>query len=101
MPKTKPAYTPEFKNEVLAYQTSTGTSLRLTAEHFGVSTNSLRAWRRRAQARLGAPEPVVATESAEQELRRLRRENRALQMRCEILKKTVAIFSDPSANAMP
>ncbi|MDF9828583.1 hypothetical protein M2447_002709 [Ereboglobus sp. PH5-10] len=46
------------------------------------------------------PEPVVATESAEQELRRLRRENRALQMRCEILKKTVAIFSDPSANAM-
>jgi transposase len=99
MPKTKPAYTEEFKKEVLAYLASGTESLKSVAVHFGVTPNSLREWQRRAQARLGAPGPVVATESAEQELRRLRRENRALQMRCEILKKTVVIFSSPSPGA--
>ncbi len=68
------------------------------ADHFGVTTNSLRMWQRRAQAPLGAPVPGVASESSEAELRRLRRENRELQMRCEILKKTVSIFSTPSGN---
>lgn len=98
MPKSKPAYTEEFKREVLAYQASTGQSQREVASHFGVSANSLREWRRRAQAQLGAPEPAAATEDAQAELRRLRRENRELQMRCEILKKTVGIFSSPSGN---
>lgn len=101
MPKTKPAYTTEFKREVLAYQASTHSSLRATATHFGVSANSLRDWRRRAEAPLGAPQPGVASESPEAELRRLRRENRDLLMRCEILKKTVGIFSIPSASVTP
>ena len=96
-----PVYTQQFKDEVLAYHSSSGESLKQTAGHFNVSTNSLREWQRRAQARLGAPAPVAATESPEAELKRLRRENRVLQMRCEILKKTVVIFSDPSANATP
>ncbi len=98
MPKTKPSYTAEFKREVLAYQGSTGQSQKEVAAHFGVTTNTLREWQRRAQAPLGAPEPGVASESPEAELRRLRRENRELQMRCEILKKTVGIFSVPSGN---
>ena len=87
MPKTKPSYTAEFKREVLAYQASTGQSQKEVADHFGVTTNSLRTWQLRAQAPLGAPEPGVASESPEAELRRLRRENRELQLRCEILKK--------------
>ena len=98
MPKTKPAYTEEFKREVLAYQASTGQSQKEVAAHFGVTANSLRDRQRRAQAPLGAPEPAVASESPEAELRRLRRENRELQMRCEILKKTVGIFSGPSGS---
>ena len=98
MPKTKSSYTAEFKREVLAYQASTGQMLKDVAAHFGVTTTTLRQWRRRAQAPLGAPEPGVASESPEVELRRLRRENRELQMRCEILKKTVGIFSAPSGN---
>lgn len=98
MPKTKPAYTAEFKREVLAYQASTGQCQKEVSEHFGITTNTLRDWQRRAQAPLGAPEPGVANETAEAELRRLRRENRELQMRCEILKKTVGIFSAPSGN---
>jgi hypothetical protein len=51
-----------------------------------------------AKAPRGTPPPGAASESPEAELRRLRRENRELQMRCEILKKTVGIFSAPSGN---
>jgi len=98
VPKTKPAYSAEFKREVLAYRASTGQPPKEIAEHFGISTNSLRTWQRQARAALGTPAPGVATESPEAELRRLRRENRELQMRCEILKKTVGIFSTPSGN---
>ena len=49
MSKTRPAYTEEFKREVLAYQASTGQSQREVAAHFGISANSLREWRRRAR----------------------------------------------------
>lgn len=100
VPQTKPAYTEEFKREVLAHMASTGQSLNQTATHFGVSANSLREWRRRAGAPLGALPSVVSTESPEAELRRLRKENRELQARCEILKKTVGIFSSPSSSDM-
>tara|TARA_R110002072_G_scaffold20333_1_gene74019 strand:+ start:119 stop:478 length:360 start_codon:yes stop_codon:yes gene_type:complete len=98
VPRTKPNYSEQFKQEVLAYQASTGTSTKQTAEHFDVSANSIRDWRKRAKAPLGAPQPADANESPEAELRRLRRENHELHMRCEILKKTVTIFSNPSAN---
>ena len=101
VPKTKPSYSPEFKREVLAYQASTGQSQKEAAEHFGISANSLRTWQRRAKAPLGAPEPGAASETPEAELRRLRRENRVLQMRCEILKKTVGIFRGPSESVSP
>jgi transposase len=98
VPNTKPAYTEEFKREVVAHMASTGQSLNTTAAHFGVSANSLRTWRRRAGAPLGALPAVVSTETPEAELRRLRKENRELQARCEILKKTVGIFSCPSSS---
>ncbi len=98
MSKTRPTYKEEFKREVLAYQASTSQSAEQTARHFGISSHSLRQWQRRAQVPPGAPEPGAAMESPEAELRRLRRENRELQMRCEILKKTVGIFTTPSGN---
>ena len=67
MPQTKPAYTEEFKRDVLAYQASTGKSLKETATHFGVSANSMREWRRRVESPLGGSPPVVAKETTEQE----------------------------------
>jgi transposase-like protein len=61
---------------------------------------SLREWRRRSGAAPGPPQSVPA-EPAEQELARLRRENRELRLRCEILKKTVGIFSEIPASDSP
>lgn len=43
-------------------------------------------WRRRTGAPPAVPPSAVSTESPEAELRRLRKENRELQARCEILK---------------
>jgi transposase-like protein len=100
MPATKPAYTEEFKRDVLAYRASTTESQRQTASHFGITTATLRACQRRAQTPLGASAPVAANESPEQELKRLRRENRVLHTRCEILKKTVGIFTEAPLNAL-
>jgi transposase-like protein len=58
MPKTKPAYTEQFKRDVLAYQASTGCSFKAAAVHFGVSANSMREWRGGAQAAPpGGPRP--------------------------------------------
>jgi hypothetical protein len=42
MPKTKPAYTAEFKGKVLADQANTHSSLQATATHCGVSASSRR-----------------------------------------------------------
>jgi transposase-like protein len=101
VPKAKSAYPEEFKREVLAYQASTGQSQKEVAAHFGISPDSLREWQRRAVAPLGALPPVAALEMPETDWCRLSREHRELQMRCEILKKAVGIFSSPSEPATP
>ena len=102
MPKTKPSYTEEFRREVIAYMRMHGTSQRQTAEHFGVSVGRLRGWERRLGAAPGLSQggQEARIERPEQELARLRRENRSLQMRCEILKKTVSIFAELDQNAL-
>jgi transposase len=101
VPRSRPTYTEEFKRDVLAYQVSTGSSLQATGAHFGLSANTVCQWRRRAESPLGGSPLVDAKETVEQELTRLRRENHELQMRCDILKKTVAIFSGPSGSGSP
>jgi len=63
VPKTKPSYTAEFKREVLAYQGSTGQSQKEVTAHFGVTTNTLREWQRRAQAPLGEIPPNQWTQT--------------------------------------
>jgi transposase len=95
----KKTYDQEFKEEVLAYMASARESQEAVASRFGIPANTLRYWQSRAKARLGAPQPGAASESPEAELRRLRRENHRLEMQCEILKKTVGIFSCPSGSA--
>ena len=96
MPKKR--YDQVFKREVLAYLASSGENQEEVARRFGISSGSLRYWQSRTEASLGAPQSGTAPESASVELRRLRRENQRLQMQCEILKKTVVIFSNPSGN---
>jgi transposase len=68
--------------------------LAALAQDLGVSQQTLRTWRRQVQVDSGEREGL-STEQLE-ELRRLRRENRTLQMEREVLKKAAAFFARES-----
>jgi transposase len=69
-------------------------SLAVLAKDLGVSEQTLRTWRRQFQVDTGERDGV--TSDQQEELRRLRRENRTLQMEREVLAKAVAFFARES-----
>ena len=64
------------------------------AKDLGVSQQTLRTWRRQVQVDSGEREGLTSEQL--EELRRLRRENRTLQMEREVLKKAAAFFARES-----
>jgi transposase len=70
------------------------TPLSVLAKDLGVSEQTLRNWRRRAQVDDGEREGLTSGQL--EELRRLRRENRVLQMEREVLRKAAAFFARES-----
>jgi transposase len=95
-------FTDEFKREAVALLASSGRPLLQIASELGLSPSMLRNWRNRNEGRNAgpapgsgaAPAPHSASDSAS-EISRLRRENNRLRMERDILKKAVAIFSEP------
>jgi len=95
-------YTDEFKREAVALLASSGRPLLQIANELGISPSMLRNWRNRSEGRnagsalrpIPAPVPHSAPDSGS-EISRLRRENDRLRMERDILKKAVAIFSEP------
>ena len=89
-------YTDEFKREAVALLASSGRPLLQIANELGISPSMLRNWRNGSGGR--HPIPAAAPHSVPDpaaEISRLRRENDRLRMERDILKKAVAIFSDP------
>ncbi len=89
-------FTDEFKRESVALLASSGRSLGQIAGELGISPSMLRNWRNRSDGR-GAGTALHSNTSAStsSEIARLRRENDRLRMERDILKKAVAIFSEP------
>jgi transposase len=87
-------FTDEFKREAVALLVSSGRPLLQIASELGISPSMLRNWRNRSEGRAWAPAPHSAPDSAS-EISRLRRENDRLRVERDILKKAVAIFSEP------
>lgn len=83
-------YTTEFKAEAVQLARSGDRPINPLADELGVSRAALRAWI------AGAPPTSTIDETTEQENRRLRRENRVLQMERDILKKATAFFAKES-----
>lgn len=94
MPRSKPAYPPEFKAEAVRLVGSSGRSLSRLAKDLGVADQTLRNWVRRAEIDDGTREALAPDER--EELRQLRREVRTLRQEREILKKAAAFFAKES-----
>ena len=91
MPKTKPPYPPEFREEAVRLVRSSGRSPREIASDLGMSEQTLRNWVFAAQVDAGEREGVSTDER--EELRLLRRRVRVLEQEREILKKAAAWFA--------
>src|SRR5215468_544969 len=95
-------FTDEFKQEAIALLVSSGRPLSQIASELSISPSMLRNWRngsgRRDAGSVLLPIPASAPHSVPDptaEISRLRRENDRLRMERDILKKAVAIFSEP------
>jgi transposase len=93
-------FTDEFKQEAVALLVSSGRPLSGIASELGISPSMLRNWRNGSgrRGRRGTPIPASAPHSAPDpaaEISWLRRENDRLRTERDILKKAVAIFSEP------
>ena len=89
------AYTEEFRREAVRLVDAQPDQLAQIARDLGVAPDSLRNWRRRAQAQT-VDQPIIRPAqvvSLEEENRRLRLENARLLEEREILKKATAFFA--------
>lgn len=91
MPRPKPPYPPEFRREALELLRVGGKPISQVAKDLGVAEQTLYVWRRQAQIDEGKREGLSSDER--EELRRLRKESRTLQMEKDILKKAAAFFA--------
>ena len=91
MPRPKPSYPPEFRQQLVELVRS-GRSPDSLAKEFEPSAQSIRTWVKQADLDEGRRSDGLTTVERE-ELRRLRRENRTLRMEREILKKAAAWFA--------
>jgi len=92
VPRTRPAFTQEFRANAVRLVQSSGKSRREIARDLGCSENSLREWAKRTDLDAGRRTDGLTTDERA-ELARLRRENRVLTEEREILKKAAAFFA--------
>src|SRR5262245_59139121 len=94
MAKKRQTYTREFKLEAIKLITEKGYSVAEAARSLGLHENLLRSWKvalanhgDQAFPGQGSPPPL------QEEIRRLRAENKRLQAERDILKKAAAFFA--------
>ncbi len=94
MPRTRPPYPPEFRQEAVALVHRSSESIAQIAKDLGCSEQTLRSWVSQAAVNAGK-KPGLTTEERE-ELARLRRRIRTLEEEREILRKAAAFFARES-----
>ena len=87
-------YTKEFKEEAVRMVTEGDQTVREVANILGIHENQLHAWRRQYREDPKGSFPGIGKQGrAEEEVKRLEKENRELKLERAILKKALAIFS--------
>jgi transposase-like protein len=95
--RARRSFTPEFKAEVVRLCKAGGESIPRVCERLDLTENSVRAWVRQTDVDAVGGTPNALTTEEREELQRLRRENRRLQMERDILKKATAFFAKESS----
>ena len=98
MPKSRPAYPPEYRRKIIALVRA-GRNPHELASEFECSAQTIRNWVTQAEADAGKRDDVL-TSAEREELRKLRRENKQLKLEREILAKATAWFARES-NSIP
>jgi transposase len=94
MAKVRRTYTREFKVEAVKLLTEKGYSVAEAARSLGVHETLLRSWKQALQAQGDQAFPGQGNPPAvEEELRRLRADNKRLLAERDILKKAAAFFA--------
>lgn len=96
-------YSSEFKREAVRLMSEGGLSLSAASQQLGVARSVLVKWRRQLQqedvARHSGSDSYTAFPGQgrlhDEELAQLRRENAALRMERDVLKKALVIFAEP------
>ena len=88
-------YTKEFKAEAVALAEKREKPIGQAAKDLGINESMLGRWMSEARAAAGTGTPAFPGRgrSRDEELARLRKENRALRTANEILKKAAVIFA--------
>ena len=91
MPRTRPPYPPEFREQMVQLVRA-GRKPEELADEFEPSAQTIRNWDKQADLDAGRRSDGLTTEERD-ELRRLRREVKQLRIEREILKKAAAWFA--------
>ncbi len=95
--KRRRKYSPEFKHGAVKLVTEQGYHVSEAARNLDVHVNIVRRWIKECERDKGAAFPGHGRMTPEQEeIRRLREENKRLHMEREILKKAAAFFANES-----
>jgi transposase len=94
MPKSRPPYPPDFREQMVALVRAGRTPEELSGE-FEPSAQTIRNWVKQSDVDLGVRRDGLTSDERE-ELRRLKRENKQLKLEREILKKAAAWFARES-----
>ena len=99
MPRTRPAYPPEYRRQMIELVRAGRTPEELARE-FEPSAQAIRNWVKHADLDEGRREDGLTTVERD-ELKRLRRENRQLKMEREILAQAAAWFARETDSVPP
>ena len=93
MGRKRRKFTLEFKAEAARLCKVGDRSIGQVAKDLDLTEGALREWVKRTDIDTGKGPPGALTTAEREELTRLRRENKRLQMEREILKKAAAFFA--------
>ncbi len=96
-PRNRRTFTQEFKDDAVSLVIDQGYSCAEVARRLGVRENNVNRWVREYRKRNEVESADgLSRDEMEAELKRLRKENKRLQMERDILKKAAAFFANES-----